>query len=169
MPSRYPIVSHHELDRNDVRTHPRPGRALVLRLDDGRYLLAGSGTLPAGATVQSVTEVDIRENVPLTVRARLKGRRFSWGVPVLVETRCTVFDPVTVVATRRTLAIVDLQRHLATSVMTIARATRRGPGFDGRLKHLLQSRLNPPPGRYAVPGMRIDVSVTNSGFAQAHS
>ncbi|MBT0769552.1 hypothetical protein KIH74_11510 [Kineosporia sp. J2-2] len=164
MTSRYPIISHHELQPGETVGRPRPGRALVLHLADGRHLLAGSGPVPADAAVRAVTEVDVRTDVPLAVRARLKERRLSLGVPLRAEFRCTVFDPVAVAETRRTLAVTDLHGHLSTSVTTIARATRRGPGYDDRLRHLLQTRLNPPPGRHAVPGMRIDVSRAGSGF-----
>ncbi|GAB6898314.1 hypothetical protein [Kineosporia succinea] len=162
MSRHYPVISHRVLDGAPPPA-PEPGRTRVFRLDDGRHVLSDAAA--PGTPVVAVTEIDMSEQVDVRVHTRLRERRLSLGTPIRVVLRCSVFDPVEVAQTRTSLAVAQLHEHLTGAVLVIAKATRRGPGFDDRLRQMLATRLYPPPARHAVPGMRIEVLEVSTGFA----
>jgi hypothetical protein len=182
MPNRYPIVNHRQITAKSVASlSPGAEEVLVLTLADGRHLLLGDLANAQREEVVAVTTVDVRKDVELSVRARLRERRVSFGILIRVELRCTVVDPVAVATARHSSAVQDLQHHLAEVTLRIARDNRHHAGYDGRILRNLQNRLNPPaptalapsrrPGRRphrdihlaTVPGLRFVVRTVDSG------
>lgn len=174
MSGHYPIRAHRELRPflrwDALRQRVRPLTAgpdeILVHETDSEYVTGDA----AGARAVAVSAVDLRPDVPITVRhlRRHEGRSSSrWRVPITAVFHCTVVDPVEVVHARSTAGVRKLRRLLAEGLSA-------GPGFDyasGReeeIREALTTRLTAAPTPVPIPGVRVVLADLHVRIARAY-